>query len=133
MKAEKKLHFEELMHLARESAKVTRSCPCAVDSFQGWTRTPASFPHELMRVAGTLVDDPYAEAPYTEFHPAGTNYWSEQAPIAIHHFPYNRCKVLQCAGCGRCYLAYVEAGGYYVEPRIRALDPSLIVDATCDE
>jgi hypothetical protein len=31
--------------------------------------------------------------------------------------------------CGRVCLSYVEAGGYYVEPRIRALDPGLLVDA----
>jgi hypothetical protein len=36
--------------------------------------------------------------------------------------------VAQCTVCGRCALRYVEAGGYYVEPRIRALDPRLIVD-----
>jgi hypothetical protein len=30
--------------------------------------------------------------------------------------------------CGRACLKYVEAGGYYVEPRVRALDPELIVD-----
>jgi hypothetical protein len=30
---------------------------------------------------------------------------------------------------GRAYLRYVEAGGYYAEPRICALNPDLIVDA----
>jgi len=37
-------------------------------------------------------------------------------------------RVMQCTVCGRCALRYVEAGGYYVEPRIRTLDPRLIVD-----
>jgi hypothetical protein len=30
--------------------------------------------------------------------------------------------------CGRAFLRYTEYGGYYVEPRIRALDPALIVE-----
>ncbi|GAB3468690.1 hypothetical protein GCM10027321_37350 [Massilia terrae] len=132
MKTDKKLDFEELMQLARESAEVTRSCSCAAESFREWTRIPVSFPNQQMRVAGTLLDDPYTEATYAECHPNGTNYWSVDAPIALRHFPYNRCSLLQCTVCGRCYLSYVEAGGYYVEPRIRELDPRLIVDAECD-
>jgi hypothetical protein len=121
--------FNELMELARASAAATRSCACAIDSYREWTRIPASFPEQQMRVAGSLVGDPYVEATYTEFHPAGTNYWSPDAPIAWRHFPYNRCEVLQCTECRRCCLKYIEAGGYYVEPRVRALDPTLLVDA----
>jgi hypothetical protein len=81
-----------------------------------------------MRIAGTLAGDPYDDPTFAEYHPAGTHYWSADAPIAMRHFPYNRCSVLQCRECGRCCLKYVEAGGYYVEPRIRALNPELIVD-----
>jgi hypothetical protein len=81
-----------------------------------------------MQVVGTLVDDPYVEETYSEYHPDGTNYWSADAPIALRHFPYNRCSVLRCTVCGRCCLRYVEAGGYYVEPRLRTLAPRLLVD-----
>lgn len=129
MSTEKKLHFDELMQLAMASATVTRDCDCAIDTCREWTRIPASFPEQQMRVLGTLIDDPYVEASYEEYHPAGTNYWSAEAPIAWRHYPYNRCSVLQCSVCGRCCLKYVEAGGYYVEPRMRALDPRLLVDA----
>lgn len=31
--------------------------------------------------------------------------------------------------CGRYCLTDVEAGGYYVEPRVRALIPELLADA----
>lgn len=129
MTIDRKLEFDELMQLARASQAVTRDCDCAIDSYHEWTRIPASFPEQQMKVVGTLVDDPYLEATYAEHHPAGTHYWSPDAPIAPRHFPYNRCNVLQCSVCGRACLKYVEAGGYYVEPRIRALDPRLIVDA----
>jgi hypothetical protein len=132
MPDEKKLQFDELMALATASAAVTRACACATESYREWTRIPASFPAQQMRAAGTLVDDPYVEATYSEYHPAGTSYWSAEAPIAWRHYPFNRCSVLACAVCERCCLTYVEAGGYYVEPRIRALDPRLLVDPPVD-
>lgn len=124
-----KLSFDELMRLARASGAVARACACDLASCRGWTRVPATFPEQQMRVAGTLVDDPYAEASYVEYHPSGTDYWSPDAPIAPRHFPYNRCDVLECTVCGRHALKYVEAGGYYVEPRLRLLDAHLLVDA----
>lgn len=128
MAADDPIQFDQLMRLAQASQAVTRACACAAESCAGWTRIPVSFPAAQMRVVGTLAGDPYVEATYAEHHPAGTDYWSPEAPIAPCHFPYNRCSVLQCAVCGRCYLKYVEAGGYYVEPRIRALDPRLLAD-----
>lgn len=75
------------------------------------------------------MEDPWGEPTYREYHPSGTDYWSGKAPVALHYFPYNRCSVAQCAECGRVYLRYTEGGGYYVEHRIRALNPALIVDA----
>lgn len=122
------LTIDQLMALARASASATAGCPCEIASCGGWTRTPASFPQAQMRAAGTLAGDPYAEPTFAEYHPHGTNYWSPDAPIAIHHFPYNRCAVQQCTACLRYCLSYVEAGGYYAEPRIRALDARWIVD-----
>lgn len=123
------LQFDQLMALARASRAVTQACDCAIDSYREWTRIPVEFPEPQMRVVGTMVGDPYDEPTFAEYHPAGTSYWSVDAPIAPRHYPVNRCTVLECGVCGRCCLKYVEAGGYYVEPRIRALDPALLVDA----
>lgn len=125
--------FDGLMALARASSSVTRACHCAIDSFREWSRIPADFPQAQMRTVGTLAGDPYVEATYAEYHPQGSGYWSAKAPIAPRFFPYNRCTVQQCTACGRVCLSYVEAGGYYVEPRIRALDPALLVDAPLEE
>jgi hypothetical protein len=124
-----KLAFGELMALARSASAATPGCACAIDSFREWSRVPAEFPQAQMRAAGTLLGDPYAEPTFAEYHPEGTSYWSPGAPIAPRYFPTNRCTVQQCTVCGRSCLTYVEAGGYYVEPRIRALDPALLVDA----
>jgi hypothetical protein len=131
--ANETLTFDGLMELARSSSSAARACPCAIDKYGEWTRIPADFPQAQMRTVGTLAGDPYVEATYAEYHPQGTGYWSPDAPIAPRFFPYNRCTVLQCTACGRGCLSYVEAGGYYVEPRIRALDPALLVDAPLEE
>ena len=125
---EQPLNADQLSALARASSAVTQECGCGIDGYREWTRIPVSFPQAQMRAAGTLAGDPYADPTYAEYHPHGTNYWSPDAPVALHHFPYNRCKVEQCGECGRCCLTYVEAGGYYVEPRIRALAGQTIVD-----
>jgi hypothetical protein len=127
------LTFDGLMELARSPDSVAQACPCGIDRYGDWTRIPADFPQAQMRTAGTLAGDPYVEATYAEYHPQGTGYWSSGAPIAPRFFPYNRCTVLQCTVCGRTCLSYVEAGGYYVEPRVRALDPALLVDAPLAE
>ena len=119
---------DELKSLADASAAVTQPCACAIDTYREWTRVPVDFPESQMRIVGTLVADPYGEPTFAEYHPDGTTNWSPQAPIAPRHYPYNRAQVAQCTVCGRCALRYVEAGGYYVEPRIRALDPRLIAD-----
>jgi hypothetical protein len=129
MGAEDRLGYEGLRELAQSSARVTRACACAIDSFREWTRIPVEFPQAQMRTLGTLLDDPCVEPTYAEYHRHGSSYWSADAPIAPRYFPYNRCMVLQCTVCGRSCLSYVEAGGYYVEPRIRALDRALLVDA----
>jgi hypothetical protein len=120
--------FDELMALARSASAVTHDCICAIEACREWTRTPVDFPQAQMRMLGTLLDDPYVEPSFAEYHPNGTSYWSPDAPIAPRYYPYNRCTVQQCTACGRTCLAYVEAGGYYVEPRIRALDPLRLVD-----
>lgn len=120
--------FDDLMALARASGDIVRDCACGIAHYRGWSRIPADFPQAQMRTLGSFLDDPYVEPTYAEYHPAGTSYWSPEAPIAPRFFPYNRCALLQCEVCGRLCLSYVEAGGYYVEPRIRALRPELLVD-----
>jgi hypothetical protein len=66
------------------------------------------------------------EPTLAEHHPAGTRYWSADAPIAPAFHPANRCEVWSCRHCQRAFLRYTEYGGYYEERRIRALDPALL-------
>lgn len=128
MPKEDKLDFASLLEIASASSAVTSSCGCAIETYREWARIPVDFPQQQMRQVGTLLDDPYVEPSHAEYHPYGTSYWSADAPIAPRYYPYNRCTVQQCTACNRSCLTYVEAGGYYVEPRVRALIPELLVD-----
>lgn len=124
-----KVDFPTLAQLAAASLAVTVRCSCSTVPLGAWQKLPTSLDLENLEEIGTLVDDPYDEPTYSEYHPQGTRYESEDAPIAPRYFPANRSQVLRCRACGRHFLRYNEAGGYFTELRIRALDPALLVDA----
>lgn len=123
------LTFAELIKLAHQSGQVLTGCSCAKTSFSCWESIPLSFPEEQLQEVGTLIENPFEETTFREFHPAGSRYDSPDAPIAPRYFPYNRCTVSTCLKCGRHFLRYTEAGGYFVDKRIRSLIATLIVDA----
>jgi hypothetical protein len=124
------LHSDDLAQLARDAATDAPCRVCAALVCPGWESMPGSFERAHLRRAGTLRRAGDDEPTLTEHHPAGTNAWSADAPIAPAFFPYNRCEVWQCVACGRAFLRYTEYGGYYEDERIRALDATLIVQAT---
>jgi hypothetical protein len=122
--------FLETEALRALAARAGEPCPaCAALRSPGWEALSATFDQKQLRKMGTLrrpgVEDPTVD----EHHPGGTHAWSADAPIAPAFFPYNRCDVWQCAGCGRPFLRYTEYGGYYIEERCRPLIFDLIVDA----
>lgn len=123
------LDHDALLKLAAEAAHVAQPCTCTRTSLAGWTTLPLSLQDTQLTEVATLAPPGEAEPSFDEYHPAGTRYASDDAPIAPRHFPYNRCNVSRCVSCGRLYLRYQEGGGYFIDQRIRALDPALIVDA----
>ncbi|MQR00809.1 hypothetical protein [Glaciimonas soli] len=128
-----RLDLFSLKELALRSAMIRQACSCNKTSLVGWESMPISMPETQLRQIGTLIDENEVEPTVKEYHPNGTHYASLEAPIAPRYFPYNRCIVSECIECGRCYLRYNEVGGYFFDQRIRALDPSLIVDAFLPE
>ncbi|MFL9924518.1 hypothetical protein PQR62_09590 [Herbaspirillum lusitanum] len=125
-----RLDADQLKQLARQSAAIVASCICDNSVFAGWGSLPLSLPENQLEDIGTLLQDAYVEPSFVEYHPDGSRYESPTAPVAVHYFPYNRCNVARCTLCGRHYLRYVEAGGYFVDRRIRALlDATLVSDA----
>jgi hypothetical protein len=123
------IDFATLAQMAAASGEVTVPCSCTKVALTAWQALPLSLELDRFEDAGTLLDDPYDEPTFAEYHPAGTHYDSEDAPIAPRYYPFNRCTVARCMQCGRHYLRYNEAGGYFTELRIRALQPRLLVDA----
>lgn len=124
-----KVDFPLLARLAHESSLIIVPCNCTDESLAAWRALPLSLEMDRLKDIGTLMDDPYDEPTFTEYHPAGTHYDSADAPIAPRFYPFNRCTVVRCTDCARYYLRYNEAGGYFTEWRIRALQPDLLVDA----
>lgn len=123
------LDHAALADLAARSDAVTQPCRCVKSLSGAWTSEPVSFPEEQMRQVGTLRESAYDEPTFDEYHPAGTHFWSPDAPIAPRHFPANRSDVWACTVCGRHFLRYVEGGGYFVDRRVRRLSAALLADA----
>lgn len=124
-----KLDFSTLADLAKESAHISAVCKCSSVALASWESVPLSLVEANFQEVGTLLEDPFVEPTFVEFHPSGTRYESPDAPIAPRYFPYNRCIVAKCLTCGRYFLRYTEAGGYFVDRRIRSVLSELLVDA----
>jgi hypothetical protein len=99
---------------------------CAALVCPGWESVTGPVGPPTLEPVGTLRDTDLAEPTFAEQHDPGTTYWHARAPIATAFFPYNRAEVWRCPACRRGFLQYTEAGGYYVDHRLRAVDPALI-------
>lgn len=130
----KRLRAEDLRALKADDGARPAVCPCLKFTSPGWESVAAPLAAPAFECVGTLqaadVDNAgvaAAEPTLTEWHPAGTTYWSAAAPIAVDWFPCNRCTVWRCGQCQRGFLQYTEFGGYYVDHRLRPVDPALVV------
>jgi hypothetical protein len=101
------------------------SCPCTALHAPGWESVSAPPGPPLLRLCGSLRPDGEDEPTFDEW--PGSRYWAPDAPIAPAYFPYNRCQVWACSACGRGFLQYTEFGGYYVDHRLRQIDPARVV------
>jgi len=122
--------YSALTRVAATSSQIAQNCSCNMRPLLGWESVPASLDLTLFTAIGTLVDDPFVEPTFYEYHPNKTRYESMDAPIAPKYFPYNRCELVQCRLCCRVFLRYTEAGGYFFDQRMRLLQAELLVDAT---
>ena len=112
--------------------KPSQACSCSMGACAAWESVPGErWPAAQLTPLGSLrpADRLGPEPTYEECHPHKTRYDSVDAPIAPAFFPYNRCDAWACSQCQRVLLKYTEFGGYYVDHRVRALQPDLVVDA----
>ena len=127
MTTEQAMSADDLIGLA-DSAGDRAGCPrCAALVCKGWESVPGGYDRANLKRVGSLRDPNDEDPTVAEYHPDRTHGWSADAPIALGWFPYNRCDVWQCVGCGRPFLRYTEFGGYYNDERVRELQPRLIV------
>ncbi|APW37007.1 hypothetical protein RD110_07165 [Rhodoferax koreense] len=106
-----------------------RACQCALGTCAAWESiTEERWPGAQLEAVATLRDPDLDEPTFEERHPHGTRYESPDAPITLTFFPFNRCDVWHCRVCDKHLLRYTEFGGYYVDHRVRTLDPGLIED-----
>ena len=104
-------------------------CPhCEALRCDSWESVPGPLGPPQLQALGTLRDPAIDEPVYDERLPPGMDTWHPRAPVAVLHAPYNRCTVWCCPQCRRGFLQFTEAGGYYVDHRLRAIDPALIVE-----
>jgi len=122
-----RLTAEDLRRLPAPAATPT-GCACARLKCAGWESVTAPLAEPLLQRLGTLRDPEDADPTVQELHADGSRYESPHAPIAPAWFPYNRCEVWACRACGRGFLQYTEFGGYYVDHRLREIDPARVVD-----
>src|SRR5437016_2739521 len=113
------LNGADLRQLASQAGAQAQCDACAELVCPGWESLPGAFDRSRLRRIATLRQTNDEEPTLSEHHPAGTNAWSPDAPIAPTYFPYNRCDVWQCTACPRVFLRYTEYGGYYEDERIR--------------
>lgn len=122
------IDFAALTALAARSSLVTGDCICSKKSLASWENMPIALTEDQLCLLGSLAYADEEQMTLEEYHPDGTYYWSDRAPIAPRYFPYNLCQIWECKTCSRCFLRYEEHGAYHVEKRMRALDVSLLSD-----
>ena len=109
-----------------DPAATPADCACAALKCAGWESMSAPPGEPLLLQRGTLRDPEVDEPTLSELHENGSRYESPHAPVAPAYFPFNRCTVWACRACGRGFLQYTEYGGYYVDHRLRELNPALV-------
>lgn len=120
------LNTESLLALSCENQST--ACRCALGACTGWESfTEERWPKAQMRQLGTLRRFEVYEPTQEEHHPEGTRYSSPDAPMAVDFFPCNVSDVYACDLCKRVLLRYTEFGGYYVDHRVRELNPEIVV------
>jgi hypothetical protein len=119
-------HLSPAALTAAVSAASTGCAHCQELHAPGWESVAGPLGAPQLEPVGTLRDPAIEEPTLEERHAPGTHYWHARAPIVPTLFPYNRCTVWRCPQCHRGFLQYTEAGGYYVDHRLRELDPVLL-------
>ena len=130
--SEEKLEKFNAIKLAELAGKENSSETCEVctkEKLKSWSDSTRDLGPNI-KALGEFehAEEDIKKNGYNEFHPNNTNYWSPDAPIAIHFYPYNDCTINVCTACNAVFLRYIEYAGHTRQHRIRYVDKNLIVD-----
>jgi hypothetical protein len=121
------LTSEHIRQIAERSSLESAACSCIRGLSRGWETLPKVLEaSDLLRFIGEIPTDRAQELSLDEYHPNGTHFWSEDAPVCFEFFPYNISSIWGCKRCSRAFLRFTEAGAYHSEQRIRILRAPLI-------
>ena len=122
-----RLSHPEVYAIANAHGAQAHCTTCASVLAPGWTSWPSGVPESTVEPLGALWLAGDDEPTYDEMRPMGMDSWSPDMPISLKHYPANRCEVWACVSCHKPFLRYTEYGGYYVDKRVRELDPRRLV------
>ena len=118
---------ENIRQIAELSSLESTACSCIRGLSLGWETLPKALEQSnLLRFIGDITIDKEHDLTLDEYHPNGTHFWSEDAPVCFEFFPYNISSIWGCKRCSRAFLRFTEAGAYHSEQRIRILRTPLI-------
>ncbi|ABC30502.1 conserved hypothetical protein [Hahella chejuensis KCTC 2396] len=123
-----KMDFESLLKLIEEEN--TDACEfCRKQDLRGWSNITPDTSKNIKPIAEFEgAEESIKKNGYTEYHVDGTNYWSKDAPIAIHFYPYHESYINVCMICKAVFLTYTEYAGHGPQNRIRYVDKKLVTD-----
>ena len=71
-----------LKELAEQHPAPTQSCECPLKRCKGWSSLSESdWPKSSMKLVANLQDPLVSDPTFEEYHPQGTRYDSEEAPL----------------------------------------------------
>ena len=91
-------------------------CACSYSKYRSWTDVSKSDMVGLEKL-GSLCDGDYAKCTSSKLFSG--NYWHENYPISLKHYPQVESDVYRCSKCGRIFLSYTELSGHFQMKRLR--------------
>lgn len=121
-----KLSYENFIALIDKEIKCNCNS-CLKSSFKSWGNLTIEQKNSLSKNGEfDFSEECINKNGYTEYHPNGTNYWSEDSPIALAFYPYHESKIMTCEMCNAVFLNYIEEAGHAPQDRIRWVRKDLV-------
>jgi hypothetical protein len=122
------MNEDTLKILSAEHNKL-KNCPCNYSEYLGW-KNYKELPETWLSLGNLDFSEESIKRngfkKYPEDSKNFTNYWSEQAVIAVNYYPYHECEYHQCSNCKAVFMAYVEHGGHAPQKRVKYVTSELI-------